>query len=296
MEIFRHPKVTGPGTFEEEAPVGVFLAPETDELKLLDMPSGVEGRGCVSIDALEAADPAVARLLQDIAAKLRVTAAGGPGGVLPLTDLSLSDRLVVADVLGTGEVEIRIGGEPTYVVEETALAGVWRAQARDEAGVVVAEWLEVADVPVVVREAVAAHAAPELPLPDRLPAGCMNVGPLLHELRERMAGWQPDQPNHVVSFTLFPMSPEDMRVLGTALGVAPIDIRSKGYGSCRIVPTRRSHVWGVQYLNVMDTVILDTLEVGDVPTAVVAAREDFEDSAVRLLEILDACFPAAERR
>lgn len=51
-------------------------------------------------------------------------------------------------------------------------------------------------------------------------------------------------------------------VLGQSLGVALIDIRSKGYGSCRIVPT-----------------------------AVLADREDFEDSAKRLVDILDACFP-----
>jgi hydrogenase-1 operon protein HyaF len=38
----------------------------------------------------------------------------------------------------------------------------------------------------------------------------------------------------------------------------------------------------------MGSVILDTLEVGGVPVAVLAAREDFEDSAVRLAEILMA--------
>jgi hydrogenase-1 operon protein HyaF len=38
----------------------------------------------------------------------------------------------------------------------------------------------------------------------------------------------------------------------------------------------------------MSAVILDTLEVGDTPQAVLAAREDFEDSALRLAEILDA--------
>jgi hydrogenase-1 operon protein HyaF len=40
----------------------------------------------------------------------------------------------------------------------------------------------------------------------------------------------------------------------------------------------------------MDPVILDTLEIGDVPVAVTAANEDFEDSAERLAEILEAYF------
>ena len=48
------------------------------------------------------------------------------------------------------------------------------------------------------------------------------------------------------------------------------------------------HVWAVQYINSMGAVILDTLEVGSVPVAVLAAPEDFEDSAERLAEILQA--------
>jgi hydrogenase-1 operon protein HyaF len=72
------------------------------------------------------------------------------------------------------------------------------------------------------------------------------------------------------------------------LGQAPLDLRSKGHGSCRVVPTRRRHVWAVQYFDVMENVILDTLEVGDVPAAVLAAREDFADSVRRLDELLNA--------
>jgi hydrogenase-1 operon protein HyaF len=38
----------------------------------------------------------------------------------------------------------------------------------------------------------------------------------------------------------------------------------------------------------MDTLILDTIEVVDVPAAACAAPEDFADSAGRILEILEA--------
>ena len=44
----------------------------------------------------------------------------------------------------------------------------------------------------------------------------------------------------------------------------------------------------MQYVNGLGKVILDTLEVGGVPVSVIAAREDFEDSAARLAEILEA--------
>jgi hydrogenase-1 operon protein HyaF len=40
----------------------------------------------------------------------------------------------------------------------------------------------------------------------------------------------------------------------------------------------------------MDSVILDTLEIVDAPAAVIAAPEDFIDSAERLREVHEACF------
>ena len=72
------------------------------------------------------------------------------------------------------------------------------------------------------------------------------------------------------------------------LGQVPLVIRSGGYGSSRVFATGLRHVWAVQYVNGMGSVILDTLEVGGVPVSVLAAREDFEDSAERLAEILTA--------
>jgi hydrogenase-1 operon protein HyaF len=54
-----------------------------------------------------------------------------------------------------------------------------------------------------------------------------------------------------------------------------------------VIATTVRHVWAVQYVNAMGNTILDTLEIGRVPDAVVAASQDLEDSARRLDEILD---------
>jgi len=51
------------------------------------------------------------------------------------------------------------------------------------------------------------------------------------------------------------------------------------------------HGWAVQYLDGLGAVILDTLESGDLPDAVLASPEDFEDSAVRLSDMLEAYAP-----
>jgi hydrogenase-1 operon protein HyaF len=121
-----------------------------------------------------------------------------------------------------------------------------------------------------------------------LPQGAMNVRPILAELLERSAAWVPGEENHVINFTLLPLTEVDSDVLTAVLGQIPLVVRSGGYGSSRVFATGLRHVWAVQYINSMGNVILDTLEVGGVPVAVLAAREDFEDSAERLAEIMAA--------
>ncbi|HSN73076.1 MAG TPA: hydrogenase expression/formation protein [Steroidobacteraceae bacterium] len=116
----------------------------------------------------------------------------------------------------------------------------------------------------------------------------MNAPSLLSELAERSASHRPGAENHVINFTLLPLTDVDAELITGVLGQIPLVIRSGGYGSCRVFATGLKHVWAVQFLNSMGNVILDTLEVGDVPAAVRAAREDFEDSARRLTEILEA--------
>jgi hydrogenase-1 operon protein HyaF len=44
----------------------------------------------------------------------------------------------------------------------------------------------------------------------------------------------------------------------------------------------------VQFFNSMDSLILDTFEVTDMPEVVLAAPEDLADSAERIREVLEA--------
>ncbi len=85
-----------------------------------------------------------------------------------------------------------------------------------------------------------------------------------------------------------PHTPEDLAYLSAKLGPGPLTILSRGYGNCRISATGLRNCWWVQHFNSDDRLILNTLEVVDVPAAALAAREDIEDSAARLVEILDA--------
>lgn len=216
---------------------------------------------------------------------LRRYRVGGEPIVLSLEGMAADALARLQETLAEGEVTMTVTGSHVFRIRETALPGVWRVQDCDAAGVVRGELLEVGDVPVVVRAANAQATCGELSI-GAPPPGAMNVLPLLAELRHRMKTWQPGQPNHVVSFTLLPMNDVDMRCAEGQLRRGPVVAESRGHGRCRVELTGHRNVWSVQYENAMGATILDTIEVGDVPAALRAGAEDFEDSAQRLAEVL----------
>ena len=116
--------------------------------------------------------------------------------------------------------------------------------------------------------------------------GVMNAPALLCELRMACAEWRPGAEAHIVNLTLLPMTPEDLEYLARSLGGGPVTILSRGYGNCRITSTALPRTWWVQYFNSTDQLILNTIEVVDVPVVALAADEDLADSVDRLREWL----------
>jgi hydrogenase-1 operon protein HyaF len=224
-------------------------------------------------------------LLRACVAGLKRCAQTGEAFLLPLENLSADASRYLDEALGEGEVTLNVGGRHRYEAKETVLPGLWRVTTKD-GDTVRSRHLEVGDVPRVVRaaEETATLATVTIGTP---PAGAMNVLPVLAELRHRSQAWKPGEPNHVMSFTLLPMNEVDMAYLEAQVGHGPVRGESKGFSTCRVELTAVRHVWSVQHFNGMGKLILDTLEVGDVPTALVAAGHDFEDSAERLTEWLE---------
>jgi hydrogenase-1 operon protein HyaF len=206
---------------------------------------------------------------------------------ISLRSLDAADRETVLDLLGEGDVWGQLGGNVAYEMSESVLPGLWHIEATAQDGSKT-EWLEVAEIPQAVVTATDRMPRDTITIPTQLPQGAMNSHALLTELQERSASYRPGTENHVINFTLLPITEADADVLTTVLGQLPLVIRGGGYGSCRIFATGLRHVWAVQYMNSMGKVILDTLEVGGVPVAALAAREDFEDSAARLAEMIQA--------
>jgi hydrogenase-1 operon protein HyaF len=271
-----HPKVPAPASTQGE-----------DSLRLLDMPLGQvpPRRYAKPVDHLS---PVARAALEEALAALHRHAAGErEPSRISMRGLDADDRDMVLDTLGEGDVWAQVGGSVAYEIAESVLAGLWRIEATAQDGSK-SEWLEVADIPQAIVATAERMPREAIAIPTQVPQGAMNALALLTELQQRSAAYQPGAENHIINFTLLPITEVDAEVLTTVLGQLPLVIRGGGYGSCRIFATGLRHVWAVQYLNSMGAVILDTLEIGGVPVAALAAREDFEDSAERLGEIIKA--------
>lgn len=288
---------------------GFWVAPEGAEGDVAMMPIGVDasasgfagrsgltGAGTISFLATASAEeliarcPRVAALLPSLVEALRVQEVEAESRLFDLADYGADDLELIGQVLGEGEVSATVALPDGVIaqVQESVMAGLWRVRFTDAGGRLVADYAEVASVPAAI-----ARVAAAMPVLDAIgapPEGAMNVMPVLTEIRDRALAHRAGDPSHTITFSLFPMSEADMGFLQDTLGPGPVSMLSRGYGTCRIVATGVRNVWSVQFFNAMDTIVLDTLEIGDVPSTARAAVEDFRDSAERLKEIEEAYF------
>ena len=272
--------------------------PEDETLDYLSMPQGMATYRAPALpEPEEIAERAGAhRALRDILAALdRVRLAGGTDAV-SLHGLDEADQALVNQVLGEGEVSARVTEHPDRLVglagrevriQESVFAGIWRVLTLVD-GTLVDDAVELGRIPAALMAAAQADVAePHIrPLPDPLPPEVMNSPMLLTELADQWQHWQPGQPPHVINLSLLPMSPADIGFLDHQLGTGRVLILSRGYGNCRITNTTVPNCWRVVYYNSQDAVILNTVEVVDLPEVACAAEVDLHDSHERLAEVL----------
>ncbi|NTV09850.1 MAG: hydrogenase expression/formation protein, partial [Zoogloea sp.] len=200
-------------------------------------------------------------------------------------NFSPAARALANDALGEGDVSALLPGLTEIRIQETAFAGVWRVLEIAPTGHVLRDAVEVCALPIAVLERAAASAS-ERPQPVDEPEGLMNARAVLNELVEASTRYRPGEPAHIVNLTLLPMSPADLEFLVASLGAGGATLLSRGYGNCRITASGLAHTWWVQYFNSSDKLILNTIEVVDIPEVALAAAEDIADSTDRLAELL----------
>jgi hydrogenase-1 operon protein HyaF len=265
---------------------GVPPGPE-DGLDYLPLPHAMRTFQAPPLPEPEEASehPLTLALLARLQATLEAYRVGEPGRIVALEQLPVAELRLLNQILGEGEVAAQLRGEPPARIQETVLAGVWWVQSGDTR-----QWLEVAEVPALLRQRGFAGARWPQRADTAPPGGVLNARPVLTELlavaREHAA--VPRRQPHVVNLSLLPFSAEDQRFLAEQLGDGPALILSRGYGNCRIASTATPGIWRVQYFNGSDQLILDSLEVIGVPQVACAAQEDIQDSAERLEEIRGA--------
>lgn len=262
--------------------------PDAEEANFLPMPHDMHTFS-MPVAHLEA-DPqtlaAACELLGSLRSRMLETPAGGRN--LPAVDLAGVAPAVVELInqsLGHGEVSILGQGARRFRIQETIFAGVWRLQELSPQETLQRDAITAGAIPSVVQQAADSAAMESVSTPP-LRDGMMNAPAILNELQERSRAYSAGDLAHVINLSLLPMSEEDLNYLGEALGIGPVTILSRGYGNCRISSTQLAHVWWVQYFNSMDQLILNTLEVVDVPEVAQAAEEDYADSIERLGEWL----------
>jgi hydrogenase-1 operon protein HyaF len=272
--------------------IGPGSQPQDDaELDVLEMPRGIDTFEMPRVP--EQADNAALTESRDLLARLLAGLEGWAskpdtqGPRIEMAGVTPAALAITNQMLGEGEVSIQIGGEPRFRIQESVFTGVWRCCEFDPQGRLVRDWLEAAAVPQVALDAARGAAHAGVAPPAQVPPGAMNSPALVAEIDGQLRSRAPGERAHVINLTLFPLTPDDHAVLEGALPVGPVAMISSGFGNCRVTSTLTRDVWRVQYFNTMNTLILDTIEVVDIPEVALASTEDLADSRTRLAELVE---------
>jgi hydrogenase-1 operon protein HyaF len=225
-------------------------------------------------------------LLGQLLARMASSTNGAQHASLSLLDADPDVVVEVNELLGHGEVSVLLAAPWAAHIQESAFPGIWRTQVYGAGGALTLDEVEAGPIPRIVSTALRAAVAPPAAVSAAPGPEVMNAPALLAELHAASAACLPASEAHIINLTLLPVTPEDLEWLANELGWGPVTILSRGYGNCRITATALPHTWWVQYFNSTDQLILNTIEVVDVPVAALAANEDVLESMGRLSEWL----------
>lgn len=276
----------GPGSQTEDETLDYIKMPQG--MSTWQPPQLPEPEQLVGHDNVRAA-------LHAVQGALRQALAGEQPAPIALDALDSASRALINQVLGEGEVSIRVAAPsgataPSCLdAQESVYAGVWRVVHRDDDSGAVRDSIEVGAAPGVLLGIARSepHRGAGLSPQSALPPDVMNAPSILAELADHWTHWRSGDPAHVINLTLLPLAPADLAWLEHEIGSGRVRILSRGYGNCRISSTERPNTWRVVYYNSMDTMILNTIEVVELPEVALAAPEDLADSLERLTEAID---------
>ncbi len=263
--------------------IGPGSQPLEDEiLNTLDLPNDVYlfRAPVAELDAPPEVAAAAMDFLRQLLAALRTTPFAAPEPVrFSLLRFEPAVRDEINELLGEGEVSVQTGID--LRAQETAFTGIWRIRGAgfDE--------VEAGAFPSALREVVRARAFASTAAAAP-PPGLMNAPALYHEIRTLSSQCNAGRAAHVINLSLLPATPDDLAWLDEQLGRISFSILSRGFGNCRVTATALPFVWWVQYFNNMEKLILNSVEIVDLPAVALAAVEDYEETSTRLAQWIES--------
>jgi hydrogenase-1 operon protein HyaF len=274
--------------------IGIGSHQEEEDLDYISMPQGMQTYRTPPLPEPEelaqssAAGAVLQRVLQALQA---VTLSANPSRSterITLGQLEQKDVTLINQLLGEGEVSAQIlsaNGTTAVHIQESVFAGVWRILETLDDGAV-RDSIEVGAVPELLRSTAAVDAAGAVPQASAMAQPQSNAPSILFELDDQRRRWRSGDAAHVVNLSLLPVTPDDIGYIDYRLGTGRVLVLSRGYGNCRITNCCVPNTWRVVYYNSQDVVILNSVEVTDMPEVACAALEDLLDSAQRIDEVL----------
>lgn len=213
-----------------------------------------------------------------------------PASALDLGHLPHEDRVALNRLLREGSVSILYTGARRVEIQLTVFAGIWRVRYYElGSGELAADMLEIGSVPRVVSVGSFPNSEPHWRLDAAsLPPGVVSAPALLTDLLDRSEAYAPGERPYVLNLHQVPHGAEDMQFLVQSLGKGPVTVLSRARGHCRINSTRLPFVWWLQHYAAADSMILNTLEVIDVPQAVSVSPFDLQRGATHFAEALNS--------
>ena len=266
--------------------------PDDDAIEYMEMPKGMRTFSHPDLPEPEEAvipAPGPGQAGEIVAALRAHRRSGAPEGAtarVSLDGLDAANRAFVDQTLGDGEVSVIAGDRFRCRSWCSRASGGCTRRTRN--GALVTDAVEVGAFPPSVLRLAQDRAGPGLrPFDGAEPEGLMNAPALVTEIAHKLARQRAGAAADVINLSLLPLSDDDAAYLDARLGAGAVTILSRGYGNCRITSTAARNAWWVRYYNSREILILNTLEITDIPSVACAAVQDLEDSAGRLNEILE---------
>ncbi|EET7734897.1 hydrogenase expression/formation C-terminal domain-containing protein [Escherichia coli] len=255
---------------------------EKNDFDYMVFPSLMKRERCNSYDSVSKKEISIAKKVFSFFSK---NMKNSRGLVYPLCyELSQEEQQYTSfldSILGEGEISAR---SKTYKeeeeIQETIYTGVWRVKKFDVQKKLISDKVLVDLIP---ESLVLFRGESDITLPPE-PEGIMNAGFVAREIKSRLQHI-PDE-KHIINLTLLPFNNIDHEYINDFLGEGSCAIFSRGYGKCRIVSSKYSGVWRINYFNDMNTKLQDLIEISSVPDIAMAGVDDLEHSYDEINETL----------